>query len=856
MRRNTKYIATIALVSVLGIGGTALLVHDKGTQGTVSDDIYWKKVANLETSSSGNKTEADDLIRLADRINSSESTAALPQRATNISTNSTVSGISTSKKPSSNTMKLIENKDPVTTETKTETTQDPVPVEDTAQTTQNAQASSQQTAQVFQEPETTTEQPDTHVYYTGWDADHQKYYIDDVMQIGEVDIDGQTYLFDDNGNIYTGWYNDTFYANGILAQGRLQIEGNYYYFHAGSPLISKWHGKRYYDQNGVEASGIVSIDGAVYYFGESGEYETGLHKEIFNDKEIVGYSNEDGIKQYTETIEIEPDNEDQDLLKEVAGIDVKIGEKTTLNLDSVTGGVCEGTWKDGAYAVNGKIASGKTTIAGRTVMLNEEGKAVTGWYTDKEGNIYYCDEDGTQAYGRTEIDGKVYYFDPETGASLKEGWQDASKISSLQGTFYMIKAEEKGKAPYMAFGNVKIGKDTYFFDTSTGLLQTNSKGAIYTDEKGRVLFGNQTIDGEEYYFDPETGEKAVGWKTIDGKTYYFDKDGKKYKGVHTIDGVEGVNFEFDSKTGELLTRGRAGDYFINDDGSIFEGLKEIDGNTYYFNPDRKGQLATGIMTVRADMNDGKAITCYFDDDGVMQTGFMDMDGQTYYFDCERGRLTNMIATIDGNRYWFAKTTGGTAPDNATADGHIIKNVKEEEWGKYIITTDENGIITELRIKGLDNPMLPANGTFQWFTADSSSLPQSPGNPFAKPWCTWWMWNRFYDVYEYDCGARGNGSTNADEIVKAHPDLWHYENEPVAGGVFSVKPGAGICSTGAAATAGHVGFIEKVEDGYVWTSEGGYTSGGNMGVGLSRYTIDGFYSMYGGRGSVTIIAPND
>ena len=69
-------------------------------------------------------------------------------------------------------------------------------------------------------------------------------------------------------------------------------------------------------------------------------------------------------------------------------------------------------------------------------------------------------------------------------------------------------------------------------------------------------------------------------------------------------------------------------------------------------------------------------------------------------------------------------------------------------------------------------------------------------------------------------------------------------EPVAGAVFSVP--AGVLG-GAAASAGHVGFVEKVEGDYIYTSEGGFsmTVGGTMGVAYCKYTKAQFFAKYPG-----------
>ncbi len=96
-----------------------------------------------------------------------------------------------------------------------------------------------------------------------------------------------------------------------------------------------------------------------------------------------------------------------------------------------------------------------------------------------------------------------------------------------------------------------------------------------------------------------------------------------------------------------------------------------------------------------------------------------------------------------------------------------------------------------------------------------------GNPFYlaavrkhyEPYqCTTFAWFRFWQVYGYDSGADGNGRFNAAEIVADHPFEFALTNYPAAGATFSKQP---YYERG----AGHVGFIEAMDDKYIWFSDG-------------------------------------
>ncbi len=62
------------------------------------------------------------------------------------------------------------------------------------------------------------------------------------------------------------------------------------------------------------------------------------------------------------------------------------------------------------------------------------------------------------------------------------------------------------------------------------------------------------------------------------------------------------------------------------------------------------------------------------------------------------------------------------------------------------------------------------------------------NPYAQSGlygqCTWFAWGRFYEIYGYDPGFRGNGWDCVDQLLAAHPDKFERSTTPIAGAVFS------------------------------------------------------------------------
>ena len=62
------------------------------------------------------------------------------------------------------------------------------------------------------------------------------------------------------------------------------------------------------------------------------------------------------------------------------------------------------------------------------------------------------------------------------------------------------------------------------------------------------------------------------------------------------------------------------------------------------------------------------------------------------------------------------------------------------------------------------------------------------NPYAQVnlygQCTWFAWGRFYELYGYDPGFRGDGWNCVEQLVETHPDKWELSEIPQAGAVFS------------------------------------------------------------------------
>ncbi len=138
--------------------------------------------------------------------------------------------------------------------------------------------------------------------------------------------------------------------------------------------------------------------------------------------------------------------------------------------------------------------------------------------------------------------------------------------------------------------------------------------------------------------------------------------------------------------------------------------------------------------------------------------------------------------------------------------------------------------TDLLAKGYAGNLKKAMKLDDFMTSNLNDF-LGNGNPFMVGQCTWFAWARFHQVYGFDSGARGNGKTNAIEIVRAHSDKFELSSTPAAGATFSMERNTLMPQYG------HVGFVEAFDGEYLWISEGNVMfngKGGNIWVHKVRW----------------------
>ena len=222
-------------------------------------------------------------------------------------------------------------------------------------------------------------------------------------------------------------------------------------------------------------------------------------------------------------------------------------------------------------------ATGWQTKNGEKVFILSDGSRADG--LAKVGNDLYYFQNGIAKTGWRNINGKLFYFSPDTGKALKGGLQIA------KGAKYIFTKEQ-----YLA---------------GTGFVQVDGK--IYYAKNGRPGTGLAAIGQDKYYF--RDGIISTGWKKliIGGKEYMLWFDPETGKAVSGIKNINGTNYLF-YKSNVLAGTGFAsvaGRKYYTKNGIIPTGFIKVNGNLYYSAPEG---LKEGFWTIK--MN-GRNETYYF-----------------------------------------------------------------------------------------------------------------------------------------------------------------------------------------------------------------------------------------------------
>ena len=589
------------------------------------------------------------------------------------------------------------------------------------------------------------------VYFRSYGAQVKGYFVKD-------EGDNKSRYYDkDTGALATNQYviaynpykhrNERYYVNdqGIRLTGPQTIDGKQVYFdtYEGSQVFDNFADDGYfYDQDGnrvdLGANRYVQVKGNWYYVGEDGKI---LRGEQTIDGAHVYF--EYGGKQVKGDFDYNKQFHDKDSGNLVTNRFVTVKDKTYfIGSDSkaIKGAtVIDNTEyffdeKTGAQ-VKGDFASNDKYYDGIT------GALVTNSYVQVGKDWYYVDNDGKPLKGSQTINNVPVYFDPYGG-------RQAKGVFGNDGYFY---DKDSGAKVYLGTNRYVQVNDNWYYVNAEGKIlkgdqiidgvQVNfnpyngiqTKGEL-VDSNGRVISEDNynTYETPSKFYDKNSGALVKGqYFSHDGKWYYADAEGNILKGSQTIDGVHvyfdddgvqakdavlnGYYYDKDSGAGKELPHDqfiKIGNdlYYLSSNGRT--GNISIDGKDYYI--EQNGRVLRGSFNIYQNPP-------YYDDEtgeAVEKTGFVKSRGSWFYL--ENGKKVAGFKKIDGKLYYFSANPMNKYETHEQVRGQLARPYfyisfpnRAEDNPTYYFDAETGAAVT--------NQFVYADGHWYYFGKDGKAL---------------------------------------------------------------------------------------------------------------------------------------
>ncbi|MDM0963105.1 cell wall-binding protein [Clostridium perfringens] len=493
--------------------------------------------------------------------------------------------------------------------------------------------------------------------YSGWyelkpvDGEPCWYYFgeDGLAKTGWQTINGNKYWFAPNGIMCKG--TSTIFENEV-EDGCYKVDLPTYLFNESGALVTSegWHKVTLYDEDkwcyidntGVCKKGLAKINNKYYYFEpHKALMETGVisiygfngNKEanyFFDDSGALNTSKgwhkcKDRYNSYYIWCYIDDNGELAEGFKEING--------------------------NKYYFKNGVMSTGKTEIEGNQYYFNESGLIAKGWSQNKDGEYYYTDNNGIIQKGWQKINGIWYYFND--GGVMATG-------------------------PKYMFDENTYDTKLYYFDNS-GALQYK-KG--WVNHIGKY--------NNDWYYINSNNELSTSWQNINGTWYYFYENGKMAKGSTAVTYSNGDKryYCFDNSGAWVTNPGwhswqdefnKTCWAYINNDGSLAEGWKEINNKWYYFYKENK-VMAKGAVKEWDYKTNKLYIQHFFNEDGSWDAseGWKSFKNLEYSPDLQwayvesNGRLASGWKKLGGQWYYFDEGTGFMVTEKRYINGKFYE----------------------------------------------------------------------------------------------------------------------------------------------------------------------------------------
>ena len=549
------------------------------------------------------------------------------------------------------------------------------------------------------------------IAYDNYTHQNERYYVDEqgIRVKGAKTINGkQVYFTYDGRQVFDNFGDDGYFYD--QDGNRVDLGTNRYV-----QIKGNWY---YVGKDGAILKYAQTIDGAHVYFGYNGIQVKGDfdYKMQFHDKDSGNLVTNRFVTVKDKTYFIGADS------KAIKGATVI--DNIEYFFDKETGAQVKGN-----FARNDKYYDGVT------------GALVTNSYVQVDKDWYYVGNDGKRLKGSQTINNVPVYFDPYGGKQVKGEFGD-------NGYYYDQNSGAK----------VDLGTSRY--------VQVNDNW-YYVNAEGKILKGEQTIDGVQVHFDTKTGQQIKGGFTDkdgklvikekyylsgtpmryydkdsgalvknqyfnhNGKWYYADAEGNILKGSQTIDGVH-VYFDYNGVQAKDTVLD--GYYYDKDTGARKELPRDqfikIGDDLYYFSSNgRTGSISVNGKDYYVEQN-GKVLRGsfniyqnppYYDDEtgeAVEKTGFVKSRGSWFYL--ENGKKVAGFKKIDGKLYYFSANPMNKYETNEQVRGKLVGPKfyisflsRAEDNPTYYFDAETGAAVT--------NQFVYADGHWYYFGNDGKAL---------------------------------------------------------------------------------------------------------------------------------------
>ena len=549
------------------------------------------------------------------------------------------------------------------------------------------------------------------IAYDNYTHQNERYYVDDqgVRVKGAKTINGkQVYFTYDGRQVFDNFGDDGYFYG--QDGNRVDLGTNHYV-----QIKGNWY---YIGNDGKILTDEQTIDGAHVYFGYKGIQVKGDfdYNKQFHDKDSGNLVTNRFVTVKDKTYFIGADS------KAIKGATVI--DNVEYFFDKESGAQVKGDFasNDKYYdGVTGALVTNSYVQVGKNwYYVGNDGKPLKGSQTINNVPVYFDPYGGRQAKGIFGNDG--YFYDKDSGAKVDLG---TNRYVQVNDNWYYVNAEGKILKGDQIIDGVQVNFNSY------NGIQTKGE---FVDSNGRVISEENynTYEAPSKFYDKNSGALVKGqYFSHDGKWYYADAQGNILKGSQTIDGVDvyfdddgvqakdavlnGYYYDKDSGAGKELPHDqfiKIGNdlYYLSSNGRT--GNITIDGKDYYI--EQNGRVLRGSFNIYQNPP-------YYDDEtgeAVEKTGFVKSRGSWFYL--ENGKKVAGFKKIDGKLYYFSANPMNKYETNEQVRGKLARPKfyisfpsRAEDNPTYYFDAETGAAVT--------NQFVYADGHWYYFGKDGKAL---------------------------------------------------------------------------------------------------------------------------------------